>query len=414
MPTIPACPSPAPASAIAHIDADSFFASVLVRKHPHLKGKPLLAIGMGGGCVIAATYEAKAKGVKTGMPLFEARKLVPGAVEMASDFAETGLASQQIEDVLRNYCPIVEQMSIDEWFVDLSAMQGGVPKNTAAWSCGVQRDVLRKTALSVSVGVAPSKTLAKMASEYRKPAGVTAVHMHDIERFLRDRSAAAIPGIGKNRKQHADMYGWLTAWDFANADSELVRKVCGRPGWDLQRELKGERVYFLVSEPTAPKSISRCRTFSATADMYELRAHMLRHLEYTVLKMRRQGLGCAIVCVSLRDKDFYRSGTCRRLQRQCVTEADILPEALRCLDAAVQPGKRYNQVSLGLYELTPAGERQYSLFEDPNDEERDESVQQALDSIHERFGRDAVTRATALRVASGTTRGLDLPTAEVR
>ncbi|HRH92992.1 MAG TPA: hypothetical protein PKV72_00500 [Candidatus Peribacteria bacterium] len=185
---------PCSPSAIAHLDADAFFASVIVRKHPQLRGKPVFAIGMGGGCIIAATYEAKSKGVKTGMPLFEARKLCPGAVEMASDFAETGIASAQIESILRDVCPIVEQMSIDEWFLDLATMQGGIPADLAVWAKATQADVLRQTALSVSVGVGPSKTLAKMASEYRKPAGVTNVLDADIERFLRDRPAAAIPG----------------------------------------------------------------------------------------------------------------------------------------------------------------------------------------------------------------------------
>lgn len=405
-------PVTAAASAIAHIDADSFFASVLVRKHPHLRGKPLLATGMGGGCVIAATYEAKAKGVKTGMPLFEARKLVPGAIEMPSDFAETGLASMQIEHLLRNQCPFVEQMSIDEWFVDLAALQGGAPSDAQSWGYTTQQHILRSTALSVSVGVAPSKTLAKMASEYRKPAGVTALGLADIERFLRDRPAAAVPGIGRRRQHHGELYGWKTAWDVAHANGDLMREVCGRPGRELQRELQGERVYVLQHEPALPKSVSRCRTFKATADVHDIRAHMLRHLEYTVLKMRKQGLGCSIVCIGLRDRDFYRSGNCRRLPRQCVTEAEILPEAERCLLASLQSGKRYNQVSLGLYELAVVGERQYSLFENPAQNDQEESVQRALDVIHERFGRDAVTRAAALRVASGTKRGLELPTTD--
>src|SRR5207248_2984219 len=149
-------------SMIAHIDADSFFASVLQRKHPHLKGKPLIAAGMGGGCVIAATYEAKAKGVKTGMPMREAIKLCPEAIRMPSDFRETGIASQQIEAILSDVCPIIEQYSIDEWFLDLASMVGGIPADPVTWARALQTDVKRRTDIGVSIGVAPSKLLAKM------------------------------------------------------------------------------------------------------------------------------------------------------------------------------------------------------------------------------------------------------------
>jgi hypothetical protein len=130
---------------------------------------------MGGGCVIAASYEAKAKGVKTGMRLKDALLLCPEAIRQPSDFRETGLASQQIEKILQDHCPRIEQTSIDEWYLDLPSCVGGTPIDVTGWAVGVQKMILRNTALSVSVGVGPSKLLAKMAGEYRKPGGVTVV-----------------------------------------------------------------------------------------------------------------------------------------------------------------------------------------------------------------------------------------------
>jgi nucleotidyltransferase/DNA polymerase involved in DNA repair len=160
---------------ICHIDADAFFASVLQRRDPRLKGKPLLALGMGGGCVIAASYEAKAFGVKTGMRLVDARRLCPGAVERESDFRETGLASKQIEEILRRHCPVVQQMSIDEWYLDLDTCVGGAPGNPEKWALAIQDEVQWKTDISVSIGIAPTKLLAKIGGEYRKPGGITVV-----------------------------------------------------------------------------------------------------------------------------------------------------------------------------------------------------------------------------------------------
>ena len=156
----------------AHIDVDAFFASVLQRKNPRLKGKPLLALGMGGGCVIAASYEAKAFGVKTGMPLKEARPLCPEAIAIPSDFSEALVASREIESILADAGPFIEQASVDEWYLDVNAIPHARKIDLSTWAQNLQNSVLRKTALTISIGVAPSKLLAKMAAEYRKPAGV--------------------------------------------------------------------------------------------------------------------------------------------------------------------------------------------------------------------------------------------------
>src|SRR3989344_6115749 len=151
-------------SMIAHIDTDAFFASAIQRKGPELRGKPLLALGMGGGCVIAASYEAKAKGVKTGMRLVDARRLCPEASALPSDFDEALLASRQIEQILENRCPVIERYSVDEWFLDLASIVGGIPTDLQAWMVELQSTVKQSTELTVSIGAAPSKLLAKMAS----------------------------------------------------------------------------------------------------------------------------------------------------------------------------------------------------------------------------------------------------------
>jgi nucleotidyltransferase/DNA polymerase involved in DNA repair len=393
---------------IAHVDADSFFASVLVRKHPHLRGKPLLAVGMGGGCVIAASYEAKAKGVRTGMRLSDARKLVPGAIEMDSDFRETGIASAHIESILRTHVPVVEQMSIDEWYLDLQSMIGGVPRELRRWITDVQQEVLSMTALSVSAGVAPSKLLAKMAGEYRKPAGVTVLSQGDIEGFLKDRPAAAIPGIGRQRHAKTEVLGWVTAWDIATAPAEEIVRICGRPGLEMQRELLGERREEVKENIAPPKSISRCRTFRATEDRELLKAHLLKHLEYCTTKMRRWNLGCGDLSVWIRTPDFLFAGAHRRLGRTCSAVEQMLGPALAALSSLTWHGKRFNQVGLALYGFAPSDALQQSLFEKAGALDEDERLQEALDSLHSRFGRDSITRATALPVSSGTKKDLDL------
>lgn len=401
-------------SSVAHVDADSFFASVIVRLNPSLRGKPLLAVGMGGGCVIAATYEAKAKGVKTGMRLSDARLLVPDAIEMAADFRETGIASQQIASVLGTHSPILEHTSIDEWYVDLDALVGGAPTDGLAWGRNVQKEVLQHTALSVSVGVAPSKLLAKMAGEYRKPAGVTALNGDDeIRKFLQDRPAAAIPGIGRQRGTKTDALGWVTAWDVATAPAPEIIRICGRPGIEMQRELLGVRVYPVTENILPPKSISRCRTFKATNDPTILKAHMLKHLEYCILKMRRWDFGTTELSVWIRTPDFAYRGAHRRMDRVCSTVEQLLGPALSALSGLTWHGSRWNQVGLALSVFKPADAQQQSLFEDPTKALAGERLQEAMDGLHSKYGRDSLTRAAALSVSSGVHKDLGLPIADV-
>ncbi len=403
---------------IAHVDADSFFVSVLVRKHPKLAGKPVLAMGMGGGSVIAASYEAKAKGVRTGMRLSEAIKLCPDALQVPSDFRETGLASDQIESIIQEHCPFIEKMSVDEWYLDLTSMVGGVPRNLSLFAESMRTAILTRTHISVSVGVGQSKLLAKMAGEYRKPGGIAVITDAPVtiekwaierETFLRDRVAAAIPGIGRKRSIHTEEQGWHTAFDIATADPDTLIRLFGRPGRDMQRELNGEPLSPVSIDHGPPKSISRARSFRPTADRDLLFAHALRHMEYTSLKMRRQHLSCKGLSVWLRDDKYEYASSNRSLPEQSETEDQLRPFVVSCFESLFRKNRRYTQVGLNLWHLVPTSAKQYSLFQDPSVSEKDERMQQALDSLHDRFGRDAITRGAALKVSSGTKRDFDLP-----
>lgn len=384
---------------IAHIDADAFFASVIQRKNPQLKGKALLATGMGGGCVIAASYEAKAYGVKTGMRLSEAKRLVPNPIVMPSDFQEACVASEQLQDILRNECYLVQRYSVDEWFVDINTRTGGLPPSLQNWSELLQNKMQRSTGLTVSFGVASSKLLAKMASEYRKPAGITVLYQNDVENFLKDRSIEAIPGIGKRRAIHAEANRWITAWDFTQADPNKVKDLFGKPGAEMQRELQGECLEPVSNISAPPKSISRCRSFRKTRDEEELFSQLMAHLTRTVLKMRLQDLACQRVTVWLRNDSYDKYlGDDHKLPQALCTEDELLPYIRKCFLRAYQKGTYYTQVGLGLMDLRPKTLPQYSLFESPVQLEKCEQVQQALDSVHQRYGRDAVVRGSAMNI----------------
>ncbi|MBI5156048.1 hypothetical protein HZA45_02105, partial [Candidatus Peregrinibacteria bacterium] len=374
-------------------------------------------------------------GVKTGMRLSEARKICPAALAVPSDFRETAVASEQIEAILRRQCPVVEEMSIDEWFLDLHSLVGGLPVDLAAWAKKEQTLIGRETGLSVSIGVGPSKLLAKMAGEYRKPAGITilrpvetqnlashargpetcASHVStgflNIKNFLRDRPAAAIPGIGRRRMPQVEAKGWKTAWDIANAPADQMIALCGQPGRNMQRELLGECLSPVSTETAPPKSVSRARSFRPTRDRAFLWAHVLRHLEYTVLKMRRHHLMCRGVSVWLRrgpDADYAHMEANTSLPQPADTVEAILPFVHECTEHVFEAKHSYTQTGLALWRLAPAGTPQFSLFEAPAKIESAEDLQHSIDLLHERFGRNSITHGSALGVKTGTNMELEV------
>ena len=403
----------------AHVDSDAFFASALTRRQPKLRGKPILALGMGGGCVIAASYEAKACGVKTGMRLTDARKLCPHAIAIPSDFDEALVASREIEDILKNNCPFLERYSVDEWFLDLNAVPKVQIPTPLTWAEHVQNTVKQNVALTVSIGIGPTKLLSKMASEYRKPAGITIVQGQPrspkdsgtgaascaqyvaLDTFLRDRPDQAIPGIGNRRGLHADAHGWKTAWDVAHADKETVRKLFGKPGREMQEELLGNSIWALEHDTRPPKSISRCRSFRATSERSIIVSYLFDHLTYTMLKMRRHHLSCTAIAVWLRNGEYQHRGRDAKLPQPMDTEDQLFPYIIDCFDRLYSKQPHCTQVGLGLLGLRPKGGTQYSLFEDPNHTDRCERVQQTLDTVHEKHGRDLLTRGSAMPTNTG-------------
>ena len=383
----------------AHVDADAFFASVLQRQNPKLKGKALFALGMGGGCIIAASYEAKACGVKTGMRLSEAKKLCPHAIAMSSDFDEVLLASRQIEQILQSTCPDIQRYSVDEWFLALDSVPKKDIANRKLWAQNLKDTIANNVGITVSIGIAPSKLLAKMASEYRKPSGLTILNAAEdisVDAFLQASVAEAIPGVGKRRSLHTQSRGWKTAWDIAQAEKEDVLSVFGRPGLVMQQELLGIAVEQLETDPHPPKSISRCRSFHKTHDASIILSHLLDHLTYTIIKMRRHKLACTGVSVWLRNGEYKHDSAECKLPQPMDTEDQLFPYIERCFKQVLQKQLPATQIGLGLFGLQAKGAAQYSLFEETQRIERAENVQKTLDTLHKEYGRDIVTRAAAL------------------
>ena len=214
--------------AILHVDADAFFASCEQSLHPELKGRPVIT-GKERGIVAAASYEAKDRGVKRGMRLFEVNKVCPDAVILPSDYESYGLFSMRMFEILRRFSPDVEEYSIDEAFVDLTGLRRSFHGSYGTIAERIQQTIQAELDLSVSVGVSLSKVLAKIGSKHNKPHGLTIIPGREIHTYLEKLPVESIWGIGKNTAAYLGKFGIRTALDFARKDEGFVKMHLSKP-----------------------------------------------------------------------------------------------------------------------------------------------------------------------------------------
>jgi len=265
-------------NAVAHVDADAFYASCEAIRHPELKGRPICVLSNQNAFVVAKSYDAKAKGITTGMSVYDARKLVPEAAYLPPDFRYYGQISNKMFSILKRYSPDIEVYSIDEGFLDMNGIRMLWHQGYRQIADDIRESVKREIGITVSVGISNTKTLAKMASESNKPDGSTIVPGKRIDRFLADIPVEDVPGIGRSRMALLHKFRIRTAGEFAGTDECLIRKLLGRHGLTLWHELSGQPVLPVETEPPLPKSISRTASLGEiTTDRRIIAAHLSRH-----------------------------------------------------------------------------------------------------------------------------------------
>ncbi len=384
-------------SAILHVDADAFFASVEQALHPELKGRPVVT-GRERGLIACASYEAKALGIRRGVPLREARAACPGLVILPSDYETYGLYSQRLFAILRRYSPLVEEYSVDEAFADLAGLRRVFRTSYAGIARRLQETVRAELDITVSAGLSLSKSLAKLASKYRKPAGFTAVAGRHIHLFLQRTPLDQVWGFGPNTVQLLSKHGLRTAYDFAVRPEDWAQRLLGKTGRDLWRELRGQPVAPVNPAPAAPRaSVSRCQTFAPpSADRDFVQAALLRNLEAACAKLRRHRLQARRLTVILRRRDFSAAGLAALLNRASAVTAEAVPLARVLFDRLYHPGCEYRATMVVLDRLAEERLNQPDLFADRLRIEKMERAAQAVDALNARFGRHTVSLGSAL------------------
>lgn len=384
---------------ILHADMDAFFAAIEQLDRPELRGKALLIGGTGPrGVVSTASYEARPFRVGSAMPMAVARRRCPHAVVLPPRFERYRAVSSVVMRTLGSFSPLVEPLSLDEAFVDMTGCEAlfGEPR---AMGEAVRNAVLDATGLTVSVGVSTSKYVAKVASDFEKPQGLTIVGPESLREFLHPLPIDRLWGVGPRTRERLETHGMHTIGDVAAAPLEALERWLGSLGPHLHALARGIDDRAIVPEREA-KSIGSEHTLDEdVAGEAAIRPWLLRAADTVAGRLRSERLAARGVRVKLRTTDFRLHtrqtllGRPTHATRPIVEAADVL---LREFD--LQAPVRL--VGVAAFELEGSGEGdQLDLFEAPH-AVRDERLDRTLDAVRERFGERAVTRARNIRPPS--------------
>ncbi len=390
---------------ILHADMDAFFASVEVRDRPELHGKPVIVAGGGRGVVLSATYEARAYGVRSAMPTARALRLCPPAVVVAPRRGAYSAASREIMGIFRAVTPLVEPLSLDEAFLDVSGARRrlGPPATIAAM---IRAQVHERHGITCSVGAAPSKFIAKLASARCKPDGLLVVPAGDVLTFLHPLPVAALWGVGERAAQVLARLGLRTVGDLAQTPVATLRREFGDAVGTHLARLAWARDDRPVTPHTAEKSIGAEETFPEdVTDPRVVRRELLRLSERTARGLRSAGYAARTIVVKLRLASFATITRSHTLPEPTDVARQIHATACALYEAAgLDPRASLRLVGVraaNLVGISAVTGTQLALGDRASGWPE---AERAMDRIAARFGQDAVGPA-ALVQADGTGEG---------
>lgn len=374
---------------IMHVDMDAFFASVEQLDNPDLRGKPVIVGGQScRGVVSTCSYEARRYGVHSAMSMAEARKLCPHGEYVPVRMRRYQEVSKKIMSIFHDFTPLVEQLSIDEAFLDVSGMEK-LYHNTEEIGWLIKKRIAAETGLTASVGLAPNKFLAKMASDLQKPDGFTIIRHAEAAKFIADFPVTKIFGIGRMAEKALLQYGIATIGQLAAAENNVLKKVFGKNADSVHRLAQGIDDRPVVTE-SVPKSIGRETTF--TQDLFteeQCRRELLKLSGQTGFRLRSKGYSGHTLTLKVKFTDF------RIVTRSITSETDICCDeeiytlAVKLLhEVDLKKGIRLLGVTVSNLSAGDCGTLGFE--EDKKQLQRNEAV----DALKKRFGENIIKRGS--------------------
>jgi DNA polymerase-4/DNA polymerase V len=379
---------------ILHLDGDSFFVACEVSLNPKLKNKPVIT-GFERGIATAMSQEAKKLGISRGMPVFKIKKLYPKVIIVNSNYHSYEMFSQRAFNIVRRYTPFVEEYSIDECFADLSNLS-----NPVKIAGEIKADLKRELGIIFSVGLGPTKVIAKVASKWNKPDRFTVIEPKDIPKFLKDLPMGKVWGIGPATSIHLQKLGIKTALELIERPEEWARDNLSKPELERWFELRGESVYKIHTEPNDNQaSIQTTRTFPKTKNKEMIFSELSKNIEDACSRMRQQKLKSKKVYLFLKTQEFRYKRAEMSLLSPTDSPTTVLNAIRGSFNFLYDPSIEYRSSGITLSELTPSRNTQNDLFGEVVKNDKKNELFKVVDKLEKRFGNNIIQLSSSLNAS---------------
>jgi len=385
--------------AIVHFDGDSFFASVEQAKDWRLRGKPVVTGGE-RGAVTSLSIEAKRLGAQRGMPMQEIRRLCPGVIVLAGDYTAYSIYARRMYAIARTFTSKVEEYSIDECFADITGLTESFGMTYEEIARAIKAKLEESLGITFGVGLAPTKTLAKVASKRHKPAGFTAIPIERIDQYLLDTEIYDIWGLGGALSTRLRSLGVFTALDFIQKEEAWLKEHgFAAPVRDTWLELRGYCALSLGSgNPRLPHSVMKTRTFAPpSADRSFILSQLSKNVEAACAKIRRSGMKARALSFYLKTQEFTYHGVQLDLPIALDTPTEVLSYIEPHLDRVWAKGVPYRATGVTLRGLTKTETVTPDLFGEYKAVNTKRDVFSALDAVNRRYGRNTVYLGSSMQ-----------------
>ena len=380
---------------ILHIDMDAFYASVEQLDNPDLRGKPVMVGGYSNrGVVTAASYEARKFGVHSAMPMFKAKKLCPQGIVIPGRMERYSEISKKVFSLLETLAPLVEPVSIDEAYIDITGCDR-ILGTLQEIALNIKQRIKETVDLSCSIGIAPVKFLAKIASDINKPDGLTIITPDQVLNFIESLPIRKVPGVGKVVLKTIEQMGIKTLGDINKFPEKIILKRFGKFGRRLISLSKGSDDS-PVTPHLEPKSVSTESTLSEdTNDLNLLHRRLLKSSEQVGRRLRKHGLKTKTISIKIKLSDFKQITRSVTIKEPTCSSKTIYHNSIELLNK-YRPPKKVRLIGVGASNLvdseTPS---QLGLFNGVEKiDENWEKVEKTVDNISSKFGKDMIKKAT--------------------
>lgn len=374
--------------AIIHIDADAFFASCEQSRNPKLQGQPVVT-GKERGIAASLSYEAKACGVKRGMLLAEIKMVCPEAIILPSDYETYSLLSKRLFAIVRRFTPEVEEYGIDECFADLTGLRRHFRMPYHKIARTIKETLDKELGFTFSVGLAPNKVIAKIASKWQKPSGFTVISGPKIHLYLADLAVEKIWGIGPQTAAYLNKQGIKTALALAQRNEAWVKHHLTKPFLEIWRELNGNFILPLqTEEKTNYQSIQKVRTFTPASNKRDfVFAQLTKNIENACLKARRYNLAAKKIALYLKTQNFSYNALEVTFSAPSHFPNEIIQIIEPAFNKIFQPKLHYRATGVTLLMLEEYNAIQLDLFRPALKVEKMKNLFQSIDSVNQKFGK---------------------------